>query len=265
MLPVVYWECKGETMKRLYLAICLAMLFSPVVSYASIPQIKTPYPISELTAQIKKVLNAAYESLIKEDSKQEKSDSEDEHENTEASPSGEKNSVDGNKSNIESSEYPPYAGEALRKELEKKEPSIPAVETILKQEYIYQSDTLTKDKKSGSNDELQDGSLEKLQYQTILTYENARALARRTLDLITKAEDDEKDLEADNKKRTTTGSIQKGLSSASIYRTHMMLNEIAVLRNSYIEINAINIVQGTEAPKKKGLVESALGAVTGGF
>ncbi len=236
--------------------------------------------ITEGSAAVEKKANAAYKALMLEDSKKEEAD--DKKRRANEDPKKDSAAVNENKGNIVSSEYPPYAGPELRAELEKETPSIPAVETILKKEYVYQSETLNAEggglggigglltssssskSSSKSSGEMEAGSLEKLQFQTILTYENARALARRALDLSKKSDEDAKDIENENQSRSSTGSMQKGISSASIFRTHMVLNEIAVLRNSYIEINAINIIQGVEAPKKKGLVDGLLGSALGG-
>ncbi len=256
-------------MKRILVLSILSILLFPQVSMAQI-QLKIPYPISENLSQAERVAGQLYNKLSAEDAKEETKETEKKLDQQD--PKKDTAEVIKNKGNPDATEFPPYGGPELREELGKKEPSIPVVEGILKKVYVYQSKTLNSeseqdvDKQSnvetGADD---DGTLEKLQIQTIITYENARALSRRALDLMGKAEEDAKEMEEENKQRSSTGSMHKGAATSSIFRTHMMLNEIAVLRNSYIEVSAINVIQGVEAPKAKGnLISDALGALTGG-
>ncbi len=232
-------------------------------------QILTPYPVNENLAYPEKVLQTVYAQLSGEDDKEK--NEQDKKKIEMRDPKKDSAEVKTNQGNPESSEFPPYGDEKLRAALAKKEPSIPEVESVIKETFVYQSETLNEtgnvevDKKSSDTSaEAEDGTLEKLQMQTILTYENGRALARRALDLIEKAQKDAEEIKAENDARTTTGSIQKGMQSSVMFRTQQLLNEIATLRNSYIEINAINTIQGTEVSKSGGLVEDVLNTVTGG-
>ena len=255
-------------MKKKLRVFFLIMIFLSCHAWAQI-QIINPWPVTENLSSIEKIKQAVIAELSAEDDKQKNADDKKKIEMRD--PKVDSADVKSNQGNPESSEFPPYGDEKLRAELAKKEPSIPEVEGILKKTFVFQSETLNEkssievDKKSSEiMAETEDGTLEKLQILTILTYENARALARRALDLTEKAKKDAEEIENEGNSRTTTGSIQKGMASSVMFRVHQLLNDIAVLRNSYIEINAINTIQGTEAPKSTGLAEGVLKSATGG-
>ena len=177
-----------------------------------------------------------------------------------------------NKSGLTQAEIPPYVDKRIKAELDKEEPAIPAVEALLKDVLVYKSSTVsqkgsieerTKGKtvEIGSDNE-QDNTLEKQRAQALVTYDNARALARRIHDLSDVVSNDASDMESDKNSRTTTGSLYKGSASLT-YKTHMLLNEIAVLRNSYLEVMAIDSVQAEEVPEKKSMIDSIKDAAKG--
>lgn len=200
--------------------------------------------------------------------------------------------VNENVSSVPVSEFPPYADASLRSELSKENPSIPTVNTLIKDSLTFKSKTTEKEGdaylKSGDF-EVKEGTLgtgnyktkanitvtpektennkntlEKQQAQSIVVYANARALARRTLDLINKVEDDTQVITNEKDQKSSTGSLYKTTSASLIFRTHMLLNEIATLRNSYIEILSIDTIQGEEAAPSAtdqltGMVKGVLG------
>ena len=201
--------------------------------------------------------------------------------------------VNDNASRVPISEIPPYADATLKAELSKENPSIPAVNAVIKESLTFKSETTEKEGaaylKSGDfevkrNDSGQvaqyeikantsitpeqtentKNTLEKQEAQAVIVYANARALARRTLDLIDQANDDAQTMDDEKDQKSTTGSLYKTTAASLIYRTHALLNEIATLRNSYLEILAIDTIQGEEAApsatdKLTGLVKGALG------
>ncbi len=244
------------------------------LSHSAVAQLQmiTPWPVNENRAVIEKIIQIVMTQLSGEDDTEKNKNDKEKIENRDPNADTDSAKVKENKGNPASSEFPPYADKKLRTALSQKDPLIPEVEGIIKGTFVYQSETLNEkgetevDKKtSDTGAENESGTLEKLQMQTILTYENARALARRAIDLSGKAQQDAQEIEAENNARTTTGSMQKGIASSVIFRTHQLLNEIAVLRNSYIEINAINAIQGMEAPKgSTGIIEGVVKAATGG-
>ena len=180
--------------------------------------------------------------------------------------------VNENTSSVPVSEFPPYAYASLRTELSKENPSIPTVNTLIKDSLTFKSETTEKEGdaylKGGDfevnektlttknnikiapdkNESSAKNTLEKQQAQAIVVYANARALARRTLDLIDKANADAQAMANEKNQKSTTGSLYKTTAASLIFRTHMLLNEIATLRNSYIEILSIDTIQGEEAP-----------------
>lgn len=233
-------------------------------------QILNPYPTSENVAIAEKIMQTVQAAFATEEDKE--TTKQDKKKREQSDPKKDKAEIKENEGSPKMSEFPPYADDKMREKLAADTPSIPEVEGVIKTTFVYDSTTLNVRNDEGEHDlrtkdgnaETDSGTLERLQLQTIITYENARALARRTLDLMDKADQDVQDMRDEGKKRSSTGSAQKGTASSVIFRTHQLLNEIATLRNSYIEINAINTIQGTEAPKSStGLVEGALSAVTG--
>lgn len=259
-------------MKLRSITFFLIIMFLSHSAMAMVQQIITPWLVSENFAFPEKIVQIVMAQLSGDDEEQKNKDDKEKIEKRDPNADDDSAKVKENKGNPESSEFPPYADKELRTALAQKEPSIPEVESIIKGTFVYQSETLNEkgdvevDKKTSDTvAENENGSLERLQMQTILTYENARALARRAIDLSGKAQQDAQEIEEENNSRTTTGSMQKGMASSVIFRTHQLLNEIAVLRNSYIEINAINAIQGTEAPKKsEGIIEGVMKKATGG-
>ena len=257
-------------MKTIFRFLSIGLIFTPQVVMGQIPQIMTPYQIQEMSAVAERVIQTVYSEMSNDNDEDSLKSSEKKRELRD--PKVDKAEVVENKGSVVSSEFPPYGDAKLRQALSKDKPSIPEVEAVVKNTFVYNSKTLNSkndqpvDMRSGEEvaAETQDGTLEKMQIQTFITFENARALAVRTLDLTEKAQQDRRDMETETHNRSTTGSIQKGLSSSVIFRTHMTLNEIATIRNSYIEINAINTIQGVEAPKKEGLVDGILNTFTGG-
>lgn len=257
-------------MKSVFRFLSIGLIFVPPVVMAEIPQVMTPYPITETVAVAERILQTAQSELSNEADKDALEASEKKRKMRD--PKADKAEVIENKGNPDGSEFPPYGDAKLRQALSKENPSIPEVEAVIKSTFIYNSKTLNSkndqpvDTRSEEDvaAETQDGTLEKMQIQTFITFENARALAVRSLDLMEKSHEDRDDMETETHNRTTTGSIQKGMASSIIFRTHMMLNEIATIRNSYIEINAINTIQGVEAPQKEGMLEGILNNFTGG-
>lgn len=203
--------------------------------------------------------------------------------------------VNENVSSVPVSEFPPYADASLRSELSKEKPSIPTVNTLIKDSLTFKSKTTEKEGdaylksgdfqvkegvlgEKGTGDykikaetsvepektENNKNTLEKQQAHSIVVYANARALARRTLDLINKVEDDTQVITNEKDQKSSTGSLYKTTSASLIFRTHMLLNEIATLRNSYIEILSIDTIQGEEAAPSAtdqltGMVKGVLG------
>lgn len=177
-----------------------------------------------------------------------------------------------NKSGLSQSEIPPYVDARIKAELDKDDPSIPNVEGLLKEVLVYKSKTVS-DKGSiddrtkrktvevGKDNE-QDNTLEKQQAQALVSYDNGRAIARRIQDLSEVVSNDEAEMESDTNSRTTTGSLHKASSSLT-YKTHMLLNEISVIRNSYLEVMAIDAVQAEEVPEKKSVMDSMKDIATG--
>ena len=170
-----------------------------------------------------------------------------------------------NASGLKQSEIPPYVDPRIKAELDKEDPSIPTVEGLLKETLVYKSKTIsdkgsvddrTKGKKvKVDKDNEQDNTLEKQQAQALVSYDNGRAIARRVQDLSEVVSNDESEMETDKNSRTTTGSLYKASSSIT-YKTHMLLNEISVIRNSYLEVMAIDAVQAEEVPEQKSMVDT---------
>ena len=170
-----------------------------------------------------------------------------------------------NKSGLTQSELAPYVDPRIKAELDKEDPSIPAVESLIKETLVYKSSTISEKGSIDSrtkgknvqvdNDAEKDNTLEKQQAQAVVIYDNGRAIARRIQDLSETVSDDAKDMESDKNSRTTTGSLDKG-SASMTYRTHMLINEISVIRNSYLEVMAIDTVQAEEVAEKKDMIDS---------
>lgn len=171
-----------------------------------------------------------------------------------------------NTSKIPIEEISPYTDRTLAQELNKDKPSIPAVENLIKQNLTFKSDTIVKgqeEKVSAEKASSQNNTLEKQDAQSFITYANARALARRTLDLISKADEDKEAIKKDKDAKTTTGSLYKTTAASPIFRTHMLLNEISMIRNSYLEILASDAMHGEEVPQSASdkLLNAAKGMV----
>lgn len=176
-----------------------------------------------------------------------------------------KNPAPDNKSGITQSEIAPYVDPRITAELNKEDPSIPVVEGLLKETIVYNSKTVSESgsieerKKSKNaqvnNDASKDNSLEKQQAQALISYDNGRALARRVQDASEMVSADNEEMEADKNSRTTTGSLYKGSASIT-HKTHQLINEIAVLRNSRMEIAAMDAIQGEEVAEKKDLIDT---------
>lgn len=143
----------------------------------------------------------------------------------------------------------PFTSQTLAKELAKKNPSVPSVEAIFKKEFYIDSKSIYADagKAEGTSSKKTVGknTVEQFQQQSHLTFENARAVAVKANQL---TEDQDKDFEAlkkDINERTSTSDIKKGISVLT-YKSGAILNEIAILRNNYLEIESLNALQGTE-------------------
>ena len=170
-----------------------------------------------------------------------------------------------NRSGLRQSEMAPYVDPRIKAALDKEEPSIPEVEGLLKEVLVYKSSTVSQkgsvtDRTKGKtvqvdNDAEKDNTLEKQQAQAVISYDNARAIARRTQDASETISEDAEEMEADKNSRTTTGSLYKGSASIT-YKTHMLLNEISVLRNSYLEVMAIDSLQAEEVAEKKDMIDT---------
>ncbi len=262
-------------MRILLLLLCLSF---------SSPALAQGYPITEHLSFIERVLQQVTDELSNFDFddilgyKKEELDAQ--------NPAADGNpAVNDNASSMPVSELPPYADEKLRAELSKDKPSIPAVNTIIKDTLTFKSETAEKEDevylKSGDFDvnakttsgsvkpdksESTENTLEKQQMYSTMVYANARALARRTLDLIAKVEQDTQVMENEKNHKSSTGSLYKTTAASLIYRTHMLLNELATLRNSYIEIKSIDTMQGnellpSETDKIKDTIKGAVGSV----
>lgn len=159
----------------------------------------------------------------------------------------------------------PFTSSALAAELKQKNPSVPKVENIFKKEFYLDAKTFykTSDETSSKNQEnTPKNSLEQFQMQSHLTFENARAIALKANQL---TEDQDKEFQAlkkDLKERNSTSDLQKGIAILT-YKSGAILNEIAILRNSYLEIEALNSLQGTEQAPSGGVGGSVSGMIKG--
>lgn len=254
------WDCrKGKIMRKtFYMFICLLAL---VISSSA----EAMFPVTEWIAYVEKVLQGVTDQLAKADFDNMLQSNEEQRKAQD--PNVQKKVVKENVSGLPIGEFPPYADSKLREALKKKEPSIVEVEGIVKQTLTYKSDTITTagdQTKRNTTDtaEITDRTLEKQQFQSIMTYEAARALARRTQDLAANLEKDFEEIDRIATSSATTGSLNKTISLI-IFKTHQQLNEIATLRNSYFEIIAIDTIQGNEIKEEKSTLDGIKNIASG--
>lgn len=220
------------------------------------------YPITEWMSFIEKTLQDVTDTVAKIDLEETLKMKEEKRKNQNPKADGTPK-VSENKSSVPQSEFPPYASSELQKELGKDEPGIPEVEVLVRDNLAYKSETIEKGNLTertapgqtikADKSETEANSLEKQQAQALIVYVNSRALARRTLDKRAQAQDDSDDMKAEQDSKTSTGSAQKTAVAGVTHRTHVLLNEIAVLRNSYLELISIDAMPATEAAKDSSL------------
>ncbi|MBE6455777.1 MAG: hypothetical protein E7014_04965 [Alphaproteobacteria bacterium] len=219
---------------------------------------KAMFPVTEWIAYVDKVLQGVTDKLAKADFDNMLGNNE--AQQKAQNPNAQKKVVTENPSALPISEFPPYADASLKAELSKKEPSIAEVSKIIRETLTYKSDTITvggdQSKRTKTDSaEVTDNTLEKQQFQSIMTYEAARALARRTQDLAANLEKDFEEIDRIATSSSTTGSLHKTVSLI-IFKTHQQLNEIATLRNSYFEIMAIDTILGNEIKEEKSMIDN---------
>lgn len=241
-------------MKKILLFMITGIILStPSTSHAM-------YPITEWLSFIERTLQDITDTIAKLDFQDALKMKEEKRKNQDPKANGTPQ-IQENKSSIPQSEFPPYTTPELQQALAKDEPSIPEVEVLVRDSLSYKSETIEKGTltertapgqkiKTDESDTVLN-SLERLQSQALIIYVNSRALARRTLDKRAQAETDADDMQNELDSKASTGSVQKTATTSLMYRTHELLNEIAVLRNSYLELIAIDTMPATEAVQAK--------------
>lgn len=172
------------------------------------------------------------------------------------------------KTTMKDTDTAPFTSLALEAELKKKNPSIPKVEDIFKKEFYIDSKTLYQTNNQSQNIKEQNvtkNSLEQFQMQSHLSFENARALALKALEITDTQDQEFQELRKDLSERNSTTDIKKFISILT-YKSNAILNEIAILRNSYLEIKSLNALQGVEKTSIKntsGTTRNTEKSVTG--
>ncbi len=155
----------------------------------------------------------------------------------------------------------PFTSPELDKELKKENPSVPAVEALFKKEFYIDSESIHKnvemEKVKATKNDAGKNTAEYMQQQSHLSFENARALAIKAGLIAEQQTSDFNELKKEMNAlknnvagRNSTAMQQRGINLI-IYKSNAILNEISILRNSYLEIESLNALQGTQQTEKE--------------
>lgn len=246
-------------MKKLLLFVSFGCLLSmPSTGHAT-------YPITEWMSFIEKTLQDVTDTVAKIDFEEMLGLKEEKRKNQDPKADGNPKVVSTNKSSLTLNEYPPYVTDDLRKELEKEEPSIPEVEKLVRDTIVYKSETLEKgsltERTSGTiksdKSEKEKNSQEMQTASALISNIQQRSTARRILQKLSMAQTDSNDMKAEQKSKSTTGSLEKNTAASNIHRTHALVLDLSKLINGNLASIAYAVIPAEEAAEEKSMMDKA--------